>query len=192
MSKKPNGALGPDDVAREQMSVNFHWLLDRVDGIHHALCHSMSGTWQERAIQAETQAYKLMEAVKPFVHFINQFDRKPLLKLDDQFYGIHNGTEFEANLKFSELRKLRDACQQLYPVEMAIRINGKAVVLTGEDRYVLSYKRIVELADTKWSKEALHGITFRHNDGRSGMVGPGASVSPSPAMYISAAVCGDA
>ena len=51
----------------------------------------------------------LVEALKPLVAFITQFDRKPLGQIADEFYGIHTGTEWEASLRLSDLRKLREA-----------------------------------------------------------------------------------
>ena len=50
----------------------------------------------------------LEAAREPLEHaarFIAQFDRQPLKGTADEFYGIHHGTEFEASLKRSELRK---------------------------------------------------------------------------------------
>jgi hypothetical protein len=46
-----------DETRRaEQISVNFHWLLHRMDGAHMGLCRGMRGTWQQRAEQVEQAA----------------------------------------------------------------------------------------------------------------------------------------
>lgn len=50
----------------------------------------------------------IAEAAAPFIKFIDQWERQPLNK-GDAFYGIHTGTEFAAELKLSDLRKLRFA-----------------------------------------------------------------------------------
>jgi hypothetical protein len=52
---------------------------------------------------------RLREALKPFVDFIDAFDAKPLRSLDDKFYGIHSGTRWQAELRFSDFRRARAA-----------------------------------------------------------------------------------
>ncbi len=108
LSQRVSGAFAGLNQQVEQLSINQKWLIERIDGIHEKLCPGRIATWQERAIQAETAASKLVEAVQPFIYFITQFERQPLAKSHDAFYGIHGGTEFEANLKLSDMAKLRD------------------------------------------------------------------------------------
>ena len=50
-------------------------------------------------------ARELIEALTPFAVFAEKFDQNPLGGLDDEFYGIHYGTEFKASLRFSDCRK---------------------------------------------------------------------------------------
>ena len=67
------------------------------------------GCWV--AVEPETPLAKLeraREAAKGLIHFIDQYDRKPI-RTADEFYGIHAGTEWEAVLRLSDLRALRDA-----------------------------------------------------------------------------------
>lgn len=77
---------------------------------------------------------------------------------------------------------------------MNITINGKPIVT---EESVLTYERIVDLADTQWGKTALHSITYSHMvpftelpGERSGMVAPGKSVPVSAGMTICAVVTG--
>lgn len=51
------------------------------------------------------------EALKPFARFAEQFDRMPMNGIADAFYGIHFGTEYEAELKLSDCRRARAALQ---------------------------------------------------------------------------------
>ena len=46
----------------------------------------------------------LVSALKPLAEFIRAFDAKPI-NLADEFYAIHAGTEWEASLRLSDLRK---------------------------------------------------------------------------------------
>lgn len=178
----------------EQLKINQDWLIQRTDGIHGALCPGRIATWQERAIQAETVAHKLVKACEPFIHFITQFERQPLVKLHDEFYGIHNGTEFEANLRLSEFKKIRDLLrpnQRTGPT--VVNINGSKVTLTPDDCMALTYQRIVDLADTQWGKTALHSVTFHDRvTGHGGILSPGRSVVPTEGMSITAVVTGSA
>lgn len=107
-------------ATQQQKDINFNWLLGQMEAVHQKVAPAHFGTWQERAIQCVSTSGKLaayavalehmnellVEALNPIVQFIDQFDRKPLVKIDDQFYGIHTGTEFEASLRFSDFRKL--------------------------------------------------------------------------------------
>ena len=90
----------------EQMGINVQWLIERIDNIHKMLCPSQFGTWQQRAEQAELAAAQFVEAMKPIIHFIEQWDRQPLRSTSDDFYGIHHGTQYEACLRLSDFRKL--------------------------------------------------------------------------------------
>lgn len=54
----------------------------------------------------------LTETAAPLAFFIEQFDRQPIRTADD-FYGIHTGTEYEASLRLSDLRKLAAALKAL-------------------------------------------------------------------------------
>jgi hypothetical protein len=62
---------------------------------------------ENAALRSEND--RLREALKPFVTFIDAFDAKPLRSIDDKFYGIHSGTEWEAALHFSDFRHARAA-----------------------------------------------------------------------------------
>lgn len=55
------------------------------------------------------KAFEAMrDAARPLAHFIRQFDRNPI-RTADAFYGIHTGTEWEAELRLSDLRALANA-----------------------------------------------------------------------------------
>jgi hypothetical protein len=178
----------------DQLNLNQKWLIERIDGIHEALCPGRIATWQERAIQAETVANKLAKLCEPLIHFITQWERQPLRKMDDQFYGIHNGTEFEANLKLSDFKKIRDLLspgQRTAPT--VVSINGTKFTLSSADCVALTYQRVVDLADTQWGTKALHTIVFGDRvTGKSGTLTPGRSIVPTEGMSITAVVTGDA
>lgn len=55
------------------------------------------------------EAAGMREALKPFAHFIDQWDRKPLRGTDDHFYGIHPGTEWEATISRTHCRAAKAA-----------------------------------------------------------------------------------
>jgi len=63
----------------------------------------------KKVVELKADNERLREAAKPLVHFINQLESKPMRGIDDEFYGIHCGSEFEAFISFSMLRKLREA-----------------------------------------------------------------------------------
>lgn len=63
----------------------------------------------DEMLNSHDAAPDMVEAMKPLVDFIEAFERKPLGQIDDEFYGIHAGTEWEASIRFSDFRKLRDA-----------------------------------------------------------------------------------
>ncbi len=58
---------------------------------------------------------RLKQALEPVAKFIEAFDRKPI-KMHDEFYGIHTGTEFEASLKLSDLRAIATALSTAHSV----------------------------------------------------------------------------
>lgn len=49
------------------------------------------------------------EALRPFAKFAEQWNRKPMRQMDDEFYAIHVGTEYEASLRRSDCEKARVA-----------------------------------------------------------------------------------
>lgn len=63
----------------------------------------------ERAAHAETKAQRdaALRALRPFARFAEQWDRQPLSRIDDNFYSIHTGTEYEAELRLSDCRAAR-------------------------------------------------------------------------------------
>lgn len=65
-------------------------------------------TMSPRAYLAWRRAERLEEALAPFAHFADQYERAPLRGAADTLYGIHTGTEFEAELKLSDCRAARD------------------------------------------------------------------------------------
>jgi hypothetical protein len=56
---------------------------------------------------------QLVKALQPIVHFMNKFDQKPTNGIDDRFYGIHAGTEWEANLTRTNFREIRSIVERL-------------------------------------------------------------------------------
>jgi hypothetical protein len=63
----------------------------------------------KRVGELEQVNKELVEALKPFALFAEKYDAKPLRQLDDRIYGIHAGTEWEAELSVSDCRKARAA-----------------------------------------------------------------------------------
>ena len=52
-------------------------------------------------------------ALEPFAHFFEQFSKKPISQLDDEFYMIHAGTEWEASLRLSDMKLAAEALADL-------------------------------------------------------------------------------
>ena len=44
-------------------------------------------------------------ALEPFAHFWRQWERQPMRGLDDEFYCIHTGTEWEASVRRSDCKR---------------------------------------------------------------------------------------
>ena len=53
------------------------------------------------------------EALRPMAVFAQMLDTKPLKHMDDEFYGIHVGTEFEASLRTSDFRSARSTVAKI-------------------------------------------------------------------------------
>jgi hypothetical protein len=49
---------------------------------------------------------ELEEAIKPLAFFARQWQRQPMRGMDDVIYAIHMGTEYEAELRRSDLDRL--------------------------------------------------------------------------------------
>jgi hypothetical protein len=49
-----------------------------------------------------------LEAANRVQHFLDMLEAKPI-KLADEFYSIHVGTEWEAEMRLSDLRKITAA-----------------------------------------------------------------------------------
>lgn len=47
----------------------------------------------------------LVAALEPFAKFASQYAKCPMSGIDDEFYAIHTGSEFEASLRHSDMRK---------------------------------------------------------------------------------------
>ena len=60
---------------------------------------------------------KLREKLEPFIRFIDTWDAKPLGGIADEFYAIHTSTQYEASLRLSDFRKLREAAAALPDAE---------------------------------------------------------------------------
>jgi hypothetical protein len=50
----------------------------------------------------ERRVRELEAALKPFADFGDAYSRKPMGGMDDEFYSIHAGTDFEAGIRFSD------------------------------------------------------------------------------------------
>ena len=62
----------------------------------------------EEATQYATTIMEMCKALQPIADFVDAWEAKPLNGLDDAFYNIHTGTEWEASLRLSDLKKIRD------------------------------------------------------------------------------------
>ena len=50
---------------KTQLSVNFNWILERIDNLHRIICpKNMIGTWQERVEYVVAEALRLHRAAK--------------------------------------------------------------------------------------------------------------------------------
>ena len=61
------------------------------------------------AVDAHQRIAVLEAALRPFAKFAEAFDAKPIARLDDEFYAIHTGTQWEASLRLSDCRAARAA-----------------------------------------------------------------------------------
>lgn len=70
-----------------------------------------SGAPEDRArvMALLEQVQAIAKAVGPLAHFVAQFDAMPLRGISDELYGIHCGTEHEADIRLSDLRALAKA-----------------------------------------------------------------------------------
>ena len=64
------------DTRLEQMSLNFHWVLGRIDDVHVALCRGQHGTWQQRAEQVVAAA-RAIGATKEVTPLLKWTDPAP-------------------------------------------------------------------------------------------------------------------
>ena len=63
----------------------------------------------ERVLDRTSEKYNtLVDAVAPIVRFIEAWDGQPMGGIADEFYGIHPGSRWEAYLRLSEFRAIRD------------------------------------------------------------------------------------
>jgi hypothetical protein len=65
----------------------------------------------EMAMKLQAENDRLREAAKPIADFITAFDAKPLRQVNDEFYGIHAGSEWEASIRLSHFRALKKAVE---------------------------------------------------------------------------------
>lgn len=72
----------------------------------------LSETQLERLLDSLAALTAVAEAAKPLAKFIAQFDARPLNGIGDEFYAIHTGTQWEASLRLSDLRRLAAALEQ--------------------------------------------------------------------------------
>lgn len=68
-----------------------------------------------RAEAAEAKVLALQEAVEPFKRYAEMRTKQPLKGLGDSVHLIHGSTEFEAELKFSDILRLVAALEQAKP-----------------------------------------------------------------------------
>jgi hypothetical protein len=68
-----------------------------------------------RAEQSGKREAALREALLPFARFHRAYKSKPMRGVGDEFYGIHSGTEWEANLKHSDMARAYTALSQQAP-----------------------------------------------------------------------------
>lgn len=66
-------------------------------------------TRNDRERRLLTVTREMAEALRPFAHFWQQWERSPIGKLGDEFYGIHVGTAHEAVLSRSDCRRAAEA-----------------------------------------------------------------------------------
>ena len=64
-------------------------------------------THKARADKAEAALAKVREAAKPIIHYVDMRQKKPLRSMGDFIHCIHTNTEWEAELRLSDLEFLR-------------------------------------------------------------------------------------
>jgi len=72
------------------------------------LCRRTKDTFEKLT----TRIAELEGALQPFAYFAEQYDRQPLRGVADTLYGIHTGTEFEAELTLTACRAARDVLKK--------------------------------------------------------------------------------
>jgi hypothetical protein len=55
--------------------------------------------------KGESPCAAMAKALEPFAHFARQYARKPMKGVDDSFYGIHAGSEYEARLSHTDMKR---------------------------------------------------------------------------------------
>ena len=102
-------AEAPDDQAVDRTAMesftfaHLRALVDAVSGLesaHADICERYTVALRENA--------KMAEALRPFAHFWRQWERQPMRGLDDEFYVIHTGTDYEASLRRSDCEAASD------------------------------------------------------------------------------------
>lgn len=61
----------------------------------------------------EQQNTTMREALQPFARFFDMWSARPLRGIDDEFYCIHTGTEWEASIRISDMQKALEALEKV-------------------------------------------------------------------------------
>ena len=73
-----------------------------------ALAAALRAAHEENARLLEENT-RLREALGPFAMFAEKWDAKPMYRLHNVLYRIHFGTEWQAELRLSDMRRARQA-----------------------------------------------------------------------------------
>lgn len=71
----------------------------------------LAGDLEAALEAARTREAELAKALKPFANFYEKYSAKPMKGVADSFYGIHSGTEWEADIKHSDMKCAYEALQ---------------------------------------------------------------------------------
>lgn len=83
---------------------------------HSDWCEVRGGERHAHAIEAMAARIQTLEqALEPFAQFGRQWARKPMRGMDDVIHAIHTGTEWEAEIKHTDMARAAQVLKEITP-----------------------------------------------------------------------------